>query len=1320
MSRLAGPIGALVGGGIGFAVGGGWAGARLGASVGWIVGSWVGSALTDEKKDNFKPENMPKFNTAIRGATIPILFGTNRVAAQIAWQGNFQATRNADAGGKAGGSGGPGGGGKGGASGGPSYSYKISLVYHLGQVPSPVSLIRVWNNGHAISAASLREISTSHAATFLGPQPATEEQASNLESDGSIFFDGSAPAISNWSVIQAAAGRAVTWPGTVWLGFDSLVLGGSPSIPQLSFEIGTSNFRWDYSSTPLGKSVDLGTGSHFVSRKPDVFNNVWTMESSDPGVGGLMKCYSAATGALLSTYYMETVARESWITGNANGFSYVFQDSHRAVITNDGTTIAYLTTFLINDSGAGDVNGKKIAYIIIGKPNNVGTISWIGSCYTEVPLLYSGNNIFAITGSGGERDNFLFDNNSSTNTDTTFHYAPSISVIGGQNNLMFATNAYRFTTASYRKNWLSTFTTSQQGPGTLAAALPVYNVGGTLTANRIVYYFGKGYAAGNGKNGQASFDNLWVDAWRPSHTNGGMVYLLITAAPAFNYSSIEFSYVNMADPVADDSNFFDESHVAFSSFSDDWLDITNASANSNHYYQSDPFVYAMDTGTFLVIWPSISSTDSSYGSDYRPKSNVRLFIYDGKTNKFYAIKNLQTVSFGRMITEYGGTDSGVVAAGHLALKIVNNRLYIYLRINNSNDSPKNVYIWIDAGAFNPSDADVYPPYIIREILTNTRWGLYPDGGIIDETSYDKAIKYCTDNDIKISTVINQQESATQIFSMLLAVYDGWLSIDAASNRIKFGVMDLSPSPVRTIDNKRLVRQSSSPPVTSTKGARQDTYNLIKVNYFDRNLNYEQNQIQEGDEVDQDLNGIRVREFPLRFVMQELTARRLAVRTLWSNLYGKDTHSFQLGWRDADLEPGDLITLVDSFSGLNQVVQITRMAEKERGIFDVSAQQQLQYVPGLAPSQVSSAQWDYINTGGISSYTSAASPYEFNVIQGVYGPRESTAFELPKEFEISGTSHVFVSWAALGRPAGATLYVSADGLTYGPVKSITPYQVAGTLLTNLPNNSNFSEGMELFLAPSSNYTTSSNYWDYMDYLTDVSQEAMHAGAGLIWVGSEMISFASLTLVAQNKYRAARAYRGWGGTPVGAHGSGDTFYRQGAGMFVLPYIANQIGNTLYYKVAPFGFNGVEYPVSSIAAKQYSIQGLFYRPRLPAQIQYEGRRGETRFNVGAAVEATIIWEECAQQSGFGAGGNGKNGGGYGAFAGDVASLGYHVSVVGSGSIVVRSSYVSTGYFSYTSAQNAADNGAWRGNIAIKVTPANPYGLANGFSVLSLELFV
>lgn len=1323
MGQVVAPIGAVVGGSIGFYFGG-WAGARFGASVGWLVGSWVGAATTEQKKENVTPENMPKFNTAIRGMTMPVIFGTNRVAAQIAWQSNFEAIRNADSGGKGGGSGGGGGGGggKGAQSGNqPAYTYKMDAIYHLGLVPSPVGLIRIWNGSNAINAADLRNVEAEHENVFFGASPAEEPMAGSLEFENSIFFDGSAPAISSWAHLNANIGHTISWPGTAWMGFDSLNLGSSAGLPQLSFEIGPSELGWEYSASNLGKSADLGVASHFVGRKPDVHNNVWMLQTFDSGVGGNLTSYSAATGALLATYEMENEVLGNWNLPHAYNSAYVFHDSHRAVITNDGRKIAYLSTFLINDVAVGDLNAKKVAHILVGTLNSNGTISWNGSCWTTVPGLYSGNTVFGITGDASEDDLLLFDNWNSTNTDTSFHYAPAISRIEGSNNTKFGGTAYRFTTASYRNNWLSSFTSNQQGPGPLGAVLPENNVAGSHTHNRIYYYFGKGYVNGNGQNGVAAFDNLWVHAWRGTHANGGLVYVKITAEVEIEYDTYDYTYANIADPVAADNSFYDADDVVYSYFTDDWFDISDSSANTTHFYQSDPCTYSLNNGGCLVVWGSIATGDTSYAApDFRPKSNVRTFIYNKVLGQFNAVANVQTVAFGNVVADYGGTAGSTIAINHFAFKVVDCHLYAYTRISNSGNQPKNIYLWIDTGHFNVgSCGDVFPPYIIKEILTNSRWGIYPGDDIIDATSYAEAIQYCADNSIRVSCVINQQESANQIFGMLLALYGGWLTVDASANKIKFGVMDLSPSPVRTIDNSHLVRNGDGPPVSSTKAAGQDTFNLIKVNYFDRNLDYEQNQIQEGDEVDQDFHGVRLKEFPLKFVMSELTARRLAVRTLWSNLYGRDLHSFQIGWKDADLEPGDLITLVDSFSNLNQVVQITRMEEKERGIFNIDATQQLQYIPGFATSQISSATWDYINTGGISSYTSASSPYIFNSNQGVYGIRNSTAFELPKEFEFGADSHVYVAWAAKGRPAGATLYVSADGSTYAPARTITPYQVSGVVLSDLPSNTHFAENVDLFLSPASNYNVNSNQWDYEDYLTDVSQDAMHAGAGLIWVGSEMLSFASLTLLSQNKYRAARVYRGWGGTPVAAHSSGDTFYKQGAGVFAIPYTANQIGTNLYYKVAPFGFNGIEYPVSSIDAKQYTVQGLFYKPRLPSDLQYDSRRGDTRFNVGSAGDIGIYWKDCGQQTGFGAGGNGQNPGGYGHYSADVASLGYHVAVVGSGSAVVRSSYVSTPAFAYTNSQNFSDNGAWRGNVAFRVTPVNPYGLANGTSVLSLELF-
>lgn len=1318
MTQAAGPIGAAIGGGIGFAVGG-WAGARFGASVGWLVGSWVGSQFAEEKKENITPENMPKFNTAIRGAVMPVLFGTNRIAAQIAWQGGFQAIRNADSGGagKSGGSGGTGG-GKGASQSGSqaAYKYRIDAVYHLGMAPEPTALLQIWNGAAKVSDQVVRSIESTHPTNFFLIGSDQEANENTLYFDSSVFYDGSDPAISSWSVLQADVGAAISWPGTVWAGFEGLSMGTQAVLPQLSFEVGPSSVDWYYDGLNLGKSATAESNFVFAGRRPDVYGNVWMWE---PSGSCRLRSFKETTGVMLTEY--DLVAETADLL-DTFGHGYVFNDSHSVLLNLDGTKLVYSSGIFINT--AGDLFNKFVCHTATANINSNGTLTWTGGVIQEIDELYVGKSLFAIGGRGGDNDDIFISVDGGTDTYAAFLQVPSINRIEGEFVMPWNSLMGSFADTANARNWLSDFVASKWGPGPKGAIVPIYDALGVLIGNRVYHYWGKNVVAGNGHNGDVAFDNPIAMTFRTSNPNGGIVYYDMPAPGNLVVTDFGMADVVVGNPQIAGAVFKKQDNITFTYFDDDYIDLTDGvTVNDQNWYQSDPFVRRLPSGYFLVIWATDTLTDSSYTGDYRPKSNVRPFIFDASDYTFYEVARPVKISFGRMSTDYAAsTNVGKVAVAHQAYRLINDRIQVYLKVNNiTSDTLRNCYVWIDAGQFNPGTGkDVYPPYMIRKILTHETWGIYPGADIIDETTYATAIEYCANNQIAISAVINQQDSTIQLIQMILAVYGGWLSVDASANKIKFGVMDLANTPVRTIDNAHLVRDDDDkPPVTSTKSAGQDAFNLVRINFFDRNINYESNQIEEGDEVDQDINGIRLKEFPLKFVMSELVARKLAVRTLWSNLYGRDTHAFKLGWKDADLEPGDLITLVDSFSHLNQVVQITRMEETEHGLFNVDAQQQLQYVPGQLPSQSTSAGWDYINTGGISSYTSVASAYNFPVANGIYAIKEFTAFELPKEFEVPEAPHVYISWAGKGRPAGATLYVSADGSTYAPAKTATPYQIYGTLLTDLPNGTDFVENVNLFLAPASGHNVNSRTWDYEDTLSDVSQEAMHSGAGLIWVGSEMLSFASLTLVQQNMYRAARVYRGWGGTPVGAHSSGDTFFKQGAGIFSIPYTANQIGTNLYYKVAPFGFNGVEYPVSSIDAKQYTVQGLFYKPRIPSALQYESRRGETKFNVGSDGDMGIYWKDCGQQTGFGAGGYGQNPGGYGRYSADVTSLGYHIAVVGSGSAVVRSSYVGTPAFSYTNSQNFSDNGAWRGNVAFRVTPVNPYGLANGTSVLSLELF-
>ena len=134
---LLGAVGAVAGGMFGMP--------GLGFSVGMMAGSWIfGSPQDNKKKVDPAQASAPRPNSSIRGSTMPILFGTNRVSGNIVWTANFtsQPVKKKSAG-KAGGSGGKGG--KTGADAGTgSYKYYWDMIYHFGIVSQPMAILGGW------------------------------------------------------------------------------------------------------------------------------------------------------------------------------------------------------------------------------------------------------------------------------------------------------------------------------------------------------------------------------------------------------------------------------------------------------------------------------------------------------------------------------------------------------------------------------------------------------------------------------------------------------------------------------------------------------------------------------------------------------------------------------------------------------------------------------------------------------------------------------------------------------------------------------------------------------------------------------------------------------------------------------------------------------------------------------------------------------------------------------------------------------------------------------------------------------------------------
>lgn len=147
-----------------------------------------------------------QIQTSIYGKCIPIVYGRTRVAGNLLWYGDFNATAHSQGGSGKGGVGG-GGGGKGG---GGSVTYTYSTSFILALCEGPISNIRrIW----------------------------WDKNLGNLSSIGFTFFSGSYSQ-SAWSYLSSVhPSEALNYRGISYVAAANLDLGNSAQLPQYNFEV---------------------------------------------------------------------------------------------------------------------------------------------------------------------------------------------------------------------------------------------------------------------------------------------------------------------------------------------------------------------------------------------------------------------------------------------------------------------------------------------------------------------------------------------------------------------------------------------------------------------------------------------------------------------------------------------------------------------------------------------------------------------------------------------------------------------------------------------------------------------------------------------------------------------------------------------------------------------------------------------------------------------------------------------------------------------------------------------------------------------------
>jgi hypothetical protein len=1248
-----------------------------------LIGEW----LIGPGKSNKSP--MPQLNQSLRGSPIYVTFGTNRVDAQVVWTANWKAVRGSGSK-KGGGSGGLGSAKAGAQSG---YTYFWDVVLHYGFVDVPCFIGRGWVGNDPVRRDQIETFDAGIPGadfTLIGSHYTSVNSNTvklyYTEANVNPGYPTGDTQLETWPYFASQTGLNCAWPSTFWIGFRQFNLGQSAQLPQLGLELVPTNILFAPTLDGFEGLTSNALSNYFqgASYNEDDSGVVWVGQGGGVAPNVLSFVTPANTGLVavtLTQFQSDAVALSLPLASDAS-FSWV------TTLFIPGTPYAYVMAETLH--AANQLNCLGVCY----KIETNGTISRQGG-FSFLYAVLSGGRLFDA-------------------------HVAAIGCIGNQEvSIAYwsATTGSGDGFTSNRATWLMSLPnpTTILGSTTINTGLPpkfaeITEVGQSFLCNRSNRNFTDDFRThipGGFVDAQDG-TNYWFFryvsaeefAWQAAHSAGTIGYNAYMAGLASTYPSgcmfgTKFGGGSYSGMAAHNDYFQDVDGSNMVPFADEGFNKAGIISGSPYdcYYPPN----ASDSAHAMITRP--------YSDDHY-SCRVRMFLNYGD----HAV--LSTTITGPYATQadLGEGSSLPVPSSIIPYLSSSFGIYVAIQYDGSSFNPGRTTSLF--GQIDPHGLDVTPAYIIKRILTSKVWGFQTDAlfgysitdATINQISYEDAVQYCVDNGIYVSVTYNGQDSILNTINELLSLYNGY--VVEHGGVVYFGVVRANDVPMRTIDNTRLISPGpGKPPVNVTKGAAQDGYNIVEFQYLDRSLEYQQNQIWVSDEVDIDFTGPRVKTYQAKFVMSGSTAFQCAERALWSNLYGKDNYAFQLGVKDADLRPGMQVTLVDSFDNtLSAGVQaiITEWKENKRFTFDVKAVRV--YDDHLTSTHA------FTDTGtpgqGIGS-----------MVQDVAPPIAMRAYELPTQFQQS-QAFMYVGYNQGSLIMGSQLWLSATGTTFTQVDDVQPFPISGLLAQPLPVRpcGYVERGIKIVMMPSSLYSVATPTFVQTSDIEDTAMSARQAGLTCMIVGSEAIAIEGAVLTGQNQYTVAKAYRGWGGTPISAQNSGAYWHHHGDGMFAHPIGIADIGKIIYYKVLPYNFAGDVLSISSVTANTYMIRGDYWLPReQPPTRLYVASAPSWSPNspiIGPFITVTsggsdiiMKWRNSANEEGFGFGGFGNAGAGH--FTADVTTPSYRVDVMSVNGVKVSSFVVNTGYFDYTVLQNIADFGSPAGKqLAFKVTPFNSLG--------------
>lgn len=332
------------------------------------------------------------------------------------------------------------------------------------------------------------------------------------------------------------------------------------------------------------------------------------------------------------------------------------------------------------------------------------------------------------------------------------------------------------------------------------------------------------------------------------------------------------------------------------------------------------------------------------------------------------------------------------------------------------------------------------PSVVSDILTSQRYGArFPNVYMGDLTLYTK---YCKAVGLRFSPALTTQVPASDVLRKVMQYSNS--EVIWSERKLKFiplgdtaitgngETYTPNVTPLYDLTDDDFIRGGEGNTVSIKRKAQSDTYNHFRVEFLNKDKDFNIEVAEAKDQANIDLFGLRSAEvLQAHWVTDPDVARLIAQHMLQRSLYVRNEYTFTLPVHYSHLEPVvDFVTLTEPNQGLDHTpVRLTKHQEQSNGDILFTAEDA---PPGIGTAVAYPTQ---VGTGFAHNYNVAPG----DVVTPVF-------FEPPVELAI-GTTGLEVWLAISGQLpvwGGCVVWASYDGTSYKEVGRVSGGARYGTL------------------------------------------------------------------------------------------------------------------------------------------------------------------------------------------------------------------------------------------------------------------------------------